>query len=150
MSIAIRPATTADMPWLLEQLKAFDTFFGSSRSLFPDADTAERILADLIGTQPMLVAENGTSLVGFICGAIHPHPYNPDLTVLTELFWWVAEEYRGSRAGLALLNEFVSIGKAHADWIVMTLESESKVDPDHLYRRGFRMKEVSYLLEVAA
>lgn len=149
MSIAVRPATPEDIPWLLAQLRQFDAFFGSSRSLFPSEEHAEAIIAGLIETQPILVAAGTTGPVGFICGAITPHPYNPDLIVLSEMFWWVAEAYRGSRAGLALLNEFIAIGKRHAHWIIMTLETESKIDPEHLHRRGFRLKEMSYLLEVS-
>jgi hypothetical protein len=148
--ISVRPATHADLPWLLDQLRQFDAFFGSARSLFPSVEQAEAIIGGLIDTQPILVADNDAGPVGFICGALHPHPYNPALIVLSEMFWWVAEEYRGSRAGLALLNEFIAIGERLAHWIIMTLETNSKLDPEHLFRRGFRLKELSYLLEVDA
>jgi hypothetical protein len=156
MTMRVRRAIAADAPWLLDQLLAFDQFFGSTRSLFPSEEHAESMLLGLINDQPFVIAEKDEPYyeaprpVGFICGAIMPHPYNPALIVLSEMFWWVAEEYRGSRAGLLLLNEFVAIGKRSAHWVIMTLEQESTIDPDHLYRRGFRLKELSYLLETDA
>lgn len=162
--ITVRRATSDDVPWLLEQLQAFDQFYGSSRSLFPALDAADAIVSQLVATQPFFLAENADEPIGFIAGALHPHPYNNDLRVLSEMFWWVADEFRGSRAGLALLNAFVAFGctkvnddgdpdehgDAPADWIIMTLEHESPVNPQTLTRRGFRPKETSYLLEVDA
>lgn len=145
--ITVRRATADDVPWLLEQLAAFDQFFGSTRSLFPDIDTARAIVSDLVTTQPFFVAGD-SDLVGFIAGYLTPHPYNPTIRVLTESFWWVDQEFRGSRAGLALLNALIAFGREHADWIVMTLEHESPVNPETLTRRGFRLKETSYLMEV--
>ncbi len=146
----VRNATTDDIPWLLDQLEQFAQFFGSSHSLFPSQDKAEETLQQIIANHPFVVAEQDESPVGFICGALLPHPYNADLIVLNEMFWWVAEEYRGSRAGLVLLNEFIAIGRRHAHWVVMTLEADSPINPETLYRRGFRPKETNYLLEVAA
>ncbi len=145
-----RRATLEDIPWMIEQLMALNECYGSSHSLFPDEDAATGILQEIIGTQPVVIAElvDGTP-VGFIAGAIHNHPYNPDLIVLSEMFWWVVEKYRGSKASLLLLNEFIAIGERSAHWTIMTVTSETKVDPAHLYSRGFRFKETSYLREAA-
>lgn len=148
MSIFVRGAALTDVPWLLEQLMAFDKFFGASHSLFPDAELAEATITTLVESQPFFVAESVDGPVGFIAGAIVRHPYNPDLIVLDEIFWWVAEPFRGSRAGLLLLNEFIRYGERNADWIKMTLEQESPINPTTLTRRGFRPKETAYLLEV--
>lgn len=148
MSIAVRPATLEDIPWLLEQLAAFDQFFGSSRSLFPSIEYAESTLALLITEHLFLVAESNGPL-GFIAGMVVPHTLNPAITVLSELFWWVAPQHRGSRAGLLLLNAYVAAGKQRAHWVTMTLEADSPVAPRCLEQRGFRLKETTYLLEVA-
>ena len=144
--MSVRPAVAADMPWILEQLHAFDQFFGSSRSLFPSMEQAELKLAFLIEHHVFLVAEHG-ELQGFIAGMVGPSFFNDAHIYLTELFWWVAPEHRGSRAGLALLNAFVAKGRELADWVVMTLEAESPVNPETLTRRGFRPKETNFLLE---
>lgn len=146
--VTVRRAEQEDTPWLLQQLQAFDAFFGSSRSLFPDVSYAEATLFTLIDSQPFWVADDANGPVGFIAGVLAPHYLNPAIRQLTELFWWVTKEARGSRAGALLLAEFMAFGKANADWIVMTLEAESPIDPASLINRGFRLKESSYLLEV--
>ena len=156
----IRPAQPSDVRWLLPQLQRFSVFFGAKHSLFPDYPTAEAIVSDLLASQPFWVAEHttpdplgltdsATAIVGFIGGTIGPHPFNPAITVMQELFWWVDEAHRGTKAGALLLEAFTDYGRAHADWVIMTLEHESPVNERTLTKRGYRPKERSFLLEVA-
>lgn len=158
--IKVRQATLEDLTWLLEQSRAFDSFYGTAYPIFPaDYDAAAKVMTSIIETQVVLIAEKYypvapgdhrvTQPVGFIAGALGPHPYNPELTVLSEQFWWVVPEHRGGFAGAKLLLEFMDFGRMHAKWIVMTLESKSPVDAESLERRGFREFERSYLLEIA-
>lgn len=137
------------MPWLLGQLQAFDRFFGSSRSLFPTMEQAEATVTMLLTEHVFLVAANDHGPLGFIAGILTPHLFNPAVVVLSEVFWWVPVEHRGSRAGALLLAAFMAVGKARAHSIVMTLEAESPIEPRSLTRLGFRPKETNYLLEVA-
>jgi hypothetical protein len=148
VSTAIRKATVADMPWLLEQLAAFDRFFGSSRSMFPPSmDVAEQKLHYLINDHVFMIAEEAEyGPVGFIAGFQH-EDFLSLRPRLTELFWWVAEPYRRSRAGLLLLNAFIAYGRTLGADIAMSLLSGSPVNVDTLTRRGFVPKETSYLLE---
>lgn len=148
----IRPATVFDVPWLLDQLRAFDDFFGTKRSLFPSDAAARGILETLITAQVFLIAERNGVAVGFITGTLAPHPFNPAIRVLSEVFWWVEPEHRGTAAGARLLDAFLGHGRLHADWIVMTLEQrtidEGMVDPASLASRGFKLHEQAYLLEL--
>lgn len=142
------------MPWILEQLRAFDRFFGARRSLFPDEDYATTQLRQLIASGPFFVADEQLpkgepiACIGFIAGFVAPHFMNPSLHVLNELFWWVDASFRGSSAGARLLDAFLAYGREHADWIVFTLEAKSPVNPATLERKGFHLHERSYLLEV--
>jgi hypothetical protein len=145
--IQIRQAEMRDIPWLLDELRKFDQFFGMKKSLVPNETHANDLLASFIDAGPFFVAERDYSPVGFIAGVLHPHPYNPDVTMLTETFWWVSESERGSRAGGMLLYAFTDYGRKYADGIVMTLEAKSPVNPKTLERRGFHLHESSYLLE---
>lgn len=159
--IRIRQALESDLGWLLLQQREFDQFYGTARSLFPkDEAVALEVMTTIVRTQVVLIAEKehasaipGVTLdrerVGFIAGALGPHPYNPDLIVLSEQFWWVVPEHRGGSAGAKLLAEFMDFGRENAKWIVMTLEAKSPVDPKSLERHGFREFERSYLLEIA-
>lgn len=149
--IRLRDAHIDDVPWLLEQLEDFSKFFGSKHSLFPSKAYGTEKLKELIEGHIMCVAHsdiNEQPCVGFIGGILAPHFFNPEVTVLTELFWWVTPDWRNTRTGLMLLEEFIRIGNQKAKWIIMTLEDTSPVRPESLLKRGFRAKEHNYLLEV--
>lgn len=149
MSVTVREATREDVPWLVQQMRAFDRFYGTKHSLFPDLFEATRTVTSLVECHPFWVAETKAGLVGFIAGALMPHPFNTSLIVFSEMFWWVDAQHRGSRAGALLLAEFIAFGDSHANWTVMTLEERSPVNPSTLEKRGFRLHERSYLREVA-
>lgn len=149
-----RSATPEDIPWLLEELKKFAVFLGTTRSLFPNDDYAKARLQELIETQVFCIAESNIenshdgTRVGFISGIVGPHYFNPDIVVLTELFWWVQPEWRGTRAGALLFAEFLNSGRARADMVVMTLEEHSPVHEETLVRHGFKRYERNYVMEV--
>lgn len=107
-------------------------------------------MGDLIRGQCVRLATlpDGTP-VGLIAGMLAPHPFNPGLRLASELFWFVAPEYRGSRAGLLLLLAFDSWAEqegAHA--VHMALEAGSPVNDRFLTKRGYRKAEVHYLRDV--
>lgn len=150
----IREARPDDVVWLLEQLRAFDQFFGAGRSLVPsDPMLAHDTVAELVtraqaSDAAFYIAVLDGTRVGFIAGVLMNHPFNPEIRLLSELFWWVDPAHRGSSAGARLLARFEEFGRKRADWITMTLEAKSPVDPSSLTRRGYRHQESSYLLEV--
>lgn len=152
-SYRVLPARVDDLPWIVGQLEAFTRYFPSKKSLRgPDKFWADG-LRTMIENHVFLIAwriesEKAIAPVGLIAGTLAPHPFNPDLTMLCESFWWVAPEHRGSRAGLLLLNEWIKIGKEKADWVTIATEAISPVNERCLTRRGFRLFEKSYLLEV--
>ena len=149
--IQLRDANADDIPWLLEQLKDFSDFFGSKHSLFPSKKYGTEKLRELIEGHVMCVAHSDIEAkpcVGFISGILAPHFFNPEIIVLTELFWWVTPEWRNTRTGLMLLEEFIKVGTQKANWILMTLEEDSPVNPTSLIKRGFKVKEHNYLKEV--
>ena len=47
-----------------------------------------------------------------------------------------------------LLKKYIEFGKKVANWIIMTLEDASPVKDESLLKRGFKLKERSFFLEV--
>lgn len=142
--ILIRHATNDDLPWLLEQLPALDRFFGSSRSLMPTLEYAEDLLRMLIAEHPVLIASTDNGPIGFLAGHLMSHPLNPERTVLNAILWWVMPQYRGSRAGYQLLRAFLALGKERADWVTMTVQPQTPIDPSGLTALGFQPTDVTY------
>lgn len=148
MALVIRHATKDDLPNLLAEMRKFSDFFQTKTRLYPDEAHAELVVTDLIEKHLFLIAEEGDELIGFISGYQMPHIYNPSISTLVESFWWVKESHRQSKAGLALLEEFIAIGKKDFDWVICTIEDQTPVKDETFLKRGFKLKEKSFLLEV--
>lgn len=149
-AMRVRLGNVGDIDWLVSQVKLFSEFFGTKRPLFSNEEYAREGLLKTMQEHILFVAtHNDGTPVGFVAGYIIPHMFNPEISVLAETFWWVQPEYRGTRAGLMLLNELVAYGKEHTDWILMALEDGSPVNEKCLTKRGFVLKERNYLLEVS-
>lgn len=148
MTVKIRGAIHEDMDWITSELRDFAKHYGSKHSLFGDEAQVRETFLNLITNNIVIVAENEVEPIGFIAGGKSPHPYNPKIMVLYELFWWIKEKYRRGRASVLLLNAFTDWGKKNADWIVMTIESTTPISDRSLLKRGYNIKEKSYILEV--
>jgi len=149
LKIEIRHAEQADFQWLCDQCLSFSEFFESQHQLFGGAEHREQLIESLIKYHLLLISWNGEERTGFIAGYVVPHLFNPKIETLTEILWWVSEEHRGSRAGLMLFNAFMDWGRANVHWVTMSLEEKSPIKDSFLIKRGFKLKEKSYLLEVA-
>lgn len=147
--VQVRLATIDDVSWILDDLKDFAKFYGTKKSVFPsDRDVAAGIVTRLITQHLFIVAQRDNETpMGFIAGFVTPHVFNPEITMLAESLWWVKPEFRGSRAGKALLMAFTEWGKQNADWISFTLEHHSPVKDEVLLKRGFHLQEKTYLME---
>ena len=146
--VIVRDATTMDLDWLVREAHEFSKFNGTKRELFTDDEFARAGFLGFMHQHFLRIAERDGERLGFIAGYITGHPFNPNIRVLCEAMWWVAEQHRHSRAGLMLLNEYTEWGKAHCDWVQFALQSHSPVKEETLTKRGYRKHESSYLLEV--
>lgn len=145
-SNGVRKATGGDLDWILQELEQFAQSTKTKYSLFaPQEEVRHKIILNIIENHVFFVAEKER---GMAAGFIVPHIFNPEILVLYEAFWWVSLDHRKSRAGLKLLNEFVKWGKENVDWIIFGLQNNSGVNDKTLFKRGFRVQERQYLMEI--
>lgn len=143
----VRIANLTDIKWILEELKKFYEFYGSKKLVdFDNENYNQGLIANLVNNHLFLISESNEVRTGFICGVITPHYFNPAMSTLSELFWWVTPEHRSSRAGAMLLSEYTLRGKDF-DWVTMTIEDKSPVKPESLIKRGWKHKETVFLME---
>ena len=147
MILGIRPATPQDVDWLMSRLERLSLFGLTKKKLFDDSDYTRAGLLNLIDRHVVFLAERDGQVVGFIGGYFVLHPFNPTVKMLSELFWWVDEEHRGCGAGAKLALAFVDHGKAHADWTVFGLSSNTPVKEASILKMGFHLHERCYLME---
>jgi hypothetical protein len=146
---SVRPALLTDLSWMLVECEKFCDIYDTKAKLFPTPEFAEKIVGSFIEHHVVLVAEHiEKGPVGFIGGVLTPHLFNPEIKVLAETFWWVKEEWRGTRAGHNLLAAFVDVGKKHSDWITLSVIQKTPIKEEALLKRGFVCLERNYLMEV--
>ncbi len=116
--VIVRRATPGDIDYIVSQFPAFSRHYGTKKALFGDEQYARSGMASVINDHLVFVAESEKQgLMGFIAGLVSAHIYNPDIRVLTELFWWVEPRHRKTRAAVLLMDEFIAWGKDYADWV---------------------------------
>lgn len=94
------------------------------------------------------VAFSDAKLVGGLIGVSVPQWYDPTMLIAVELAWWVDPQYRNTRAGLLLLNQYEEQARAtgHRYCAMMTLEGLDSELLSLLYeRRGFHLTERSFM-----
>lgn len=147
--LQVRNALPSDIDWLITQLRQFASIFGTAIDVFPDESYARDFMRRMLENHLVLVAEQpGVGLVGFVAGFVTGHVFNPKIKTLTEVFWWVEPTRRGSRAASLLLNAYSSWGRANVDWIWFSTQSSTALKDTSLERRGYRLRERSFLMEV--
>ncbi len=145
--ITIRPAFVGDIDWLFEQCDAFAKFYGSKISLAGNPEYGKFFLQDLIDRHYVRIGMLDNTRAGFIAGLVTPHHFNPGITQLSEILWWVPEEFRSCGVGAGLFKSFVDYGREHCDWITFTMEAHTPIDDRILITAGFRLTEKAYLME---
>ena len=136
----VRDATRDDYTDILEMGRSFARAAGQPELI---DDAAIQVLDSL----PILkVAENG-SIVGMASAMVYPHYWNPDVMVAQELWWWVKEDARGTRAGLMLLDELEKAAKECGASKLMMLCLDD-LDGDRVgqiyLRRGYKPQERTF------
>lgn len=82
--------------------------------------------------------------VGAIAGLLVNNLYNPEMTTLSELVWYVLPEYRQTRVGALLLKSFIEHGEEVADETTLSILPSSNVHFESLKKRGFNLEEFAF------
>ena len=141
-------ARPEDIEWIAAEMKVFASSLKAKHGYIPQ--TEESLHAELAAMQAdhvLLVAWDRGDRVGTIGGMISTHPYNSDVSLLLERFWWVPEQNRGSRAGYMLLREFSKLGEGFGLVTMSLLPNSPPGCVKALERLGFRHGEDTFIKE---
>lgn len=134
----IRNATVNDLPIMLEQAKVFIKFYG----LDWHEPSVATLLTTLINNGVVKIAFDKDTFVGAIGGIVVANPWNVTQQILQEMFWWVAEAYRGSSIGIRLLHSFENSFKGT---VVLSILPQTPVKNDMLFKLGYSIKEYAFV-----
>lgn len=142
--VTVRRSVLSDIPWVIEQARKFGEVINRDIEIIGRSDLwLAKCIADAIN-DVAFTACCGDKLVGCIGGRLFPQPFNPLVMMLMEMFWWVPEEYRKTRAGYLLLKKFCEVGNERADATVLTLQNSTPVIERTVERLGFKLYERSF------
>lgn len=141
----IRKAVVADMPLLLEQASLFIKELDTS-AINPTAAYMEKLFHALVNNHILAVAETKDGKVAGMIGAIYTTtPLDDQCLLLSELFWWVFPEHRGTRAGWLLLKFLEEVAAHHKVPLVMSTLMTSPDVEKLLTRHGFVPAERTFI-----
>lgn len=97
----IRPATTSDVPRLIEMGERFRSSSTYNKYLAENSEQMRRFAEKIIDGDGLLVSERSGKIVSMLGFVVFPHFMSGETTG-GEVFWWVEPEHRGE--GLKLLR----------------------------------------------
>jgi GNAT superfamily N-acetyltransferase len=107
--VIIRQATHEDIPRIVEMGRAFYAASGYE-AIAPASIPSIAGLAIVTMEQGvMLVAESDDRVVGMASLFLEPFTFNPEVTVASELAWWIDPDHRGGTLAVRMLH---AIGEA--------------------------------------
>ena len=99
------------------------------------------VISDGIG----LVAMRDGKIAGAVAGVTHRNPFNSEIKMLTEVFWYVRKEYRGKMVGGGLLAGYLDQAEKSGANIAMTLLDTTIGIEENFVKRGFRLREKTFI-----
>lgn len=146
-NVVLRNADVYDIPWIVREAGNFLKHIGREECYNPDY--LYELAPKMLEQRAVLVAEMDGKLCGIIAATVQPHPFNPHITVVAELMWWVVEECRGSSVGYRLLKALEARAKQlNADLLVMSTEMNSPLSTDALEKRGYTPQDKNYVKRI--
>lgn len=145
----IRNANELDIEVISEMLVEYINDLGEL-ALYGQASPEYRkhFIEELIRKNICIIAEQENQIVGLITGLVHPHIYNPEVTAVTELFWYVLPSHRQSLAAAKLFSAFKLEASRRGKLIYFNLAIQSQVKHESITKRGFSQCETHFVMQV--
>jgi len=146
----IRKATFLDITDIIKLVYSFYEESLKEYNMSFDEVTLRGTTYNLIKNGVSLVNEEHGRITGVIMGVISPSIFDKNELLAQEIIWYVDKESRKSRAGLALIKEYVGICKElGASKIIMVYMNNLNGEVmDNLYRRkNYKPMEMQYIKE---
>ena len=140
----IREATHEDIPDLVRMSRKFVEALGRKPNNESIIETLEFLINDKSG---IILMQDRHAMIGGLTSEVF---FDRDDIGATELFWWVEEQFRGSGAGIALLNGLESWSRSiGASRLSMMAMESLGADVAGIYKKhGYTKWETAYVKEL--
>jgi len=97
----------------------------------------------------LVVEDDEKKIRGFALIVVSPFVFNLDKKIAGELAWYVDPQYRGQRAGLALLDKAERIAKRRGCDYISMISMDHSMNVGPLYEKvGYSPAETTYIKEL--
>ena len=137
----VEPLQASDLHWF--------THVAAKRMLEDELERPElfnpqhlyKLFGKMIADETGWIARVDGEPVGAL-GAVHvENLFNPEYSMLSELFWYVLPEYRKTRAGVMLFQEFDRMGDELGVERTLSLMPSSDINVQKMAKKGYLLKE---------
>lgn len=143
-NITVEDLTEDDITWYVETASVNMLVEEVKREELVNIPQLYKLVRLGMQTNSALICKIDGVCVGAIGGVVVPNMFNPEITTLMEVMWYVLPEYRNSRAGLMLLNAFTAKAEELADEATLSLLNSSEIKRTTLEKRGFYLSEFAF------
>lgn len=143
-NVTVEPLSLTDLVWFAEVAAVRMLEDEVKRPELVNHTQIYHLVTKGISDKAVFVAKRGEECIGAIGGILSPNVFNPQYTVLSEVFWYVLPEHRNSRAGLLLLKALEDRAKECSDELILSLLSSSPVQIKTMEKRGYALGEFSF------
>jgi len=143
----IRQAYITDLDELLVNA---ETFMGLlDMELEIDHEYLKSVFVDLIRRHIILVAVHKDKIVGSIAGLCTSSMFDRNTKIVSETFWWMMPDSRGTTGGYKLLKEFEKRAKAtNCKYITLSRLAKSPVQQATYEKAGYNITEETWVKRI--
>ncbi len=143
-NITVDVLTKEDLDWYVNVASVRMLSEEVGRPELVHRETLQELAELMMETKTTFVAKRGGVPLGMVGGLLIPNLFNPNITSLCEMVWYVLPEYRNTRAALLLIDAFTECGEKLADETTFTLLHDSPVKIRTLEKRGYHLSEFAF------
>lgn len=148
MTMRVETLTEKDLEWFVEVAAVNMLIEEVKRPELVNIDNMYGLALKGIQDGTGFVVKSNEECVGALGALLLPNLFNPNITTLAEIFWYVLPEYRNTRAGALLLAAFSNKAEEVADEATLSLLGSSEVNIRTLEKRGFLLGEFAFRKKV--
>lgn len=146
MTYTVRAPLYSDKEWVVGHL-AFQTLENDlKRPELYNEEQLNTIFNTCFTKGKGWVVEKDGKPVGVLGGILHGHIFNPEVPCFTVVFWFIEEEYRGSRAAWLLLKKLIEFKEFEEVEVALAVQTYSLNHDTLLKRLGFVEGERTFRL----
>lgn len=143
----VRHATRDDIPRIVEMGQAFYAMSGYAQIAEASIPSLAGLAIVTMETGVMLVAEADGEVVGMACLFIEPFTFNLEVSVASELAWWIEPEHRGGMLAMQMMQAIDAACRAKGAGVIrMAALRNSPPQAAALYERlGYQKADSHYM-----